>query len=173
MLIQCVLLVVFFLTACQEEEPEEVELSWENIGEYLAIDIAYANGGPSFGGGMILQEIINIYPIRGGSFNNVELLLCPDYELEGWDLINPNDSYTQSGDENSYYRESLARIKLPSSGEYQCVHEFRGVSVYSIPLPYTDGWSEKDTTIDENWIKKYGDFVEVGEPIISGTFKEY
>lgn len=170
-LAMCGLLVTGLLAGCGEAKTKETELTWENIGEYLAIDISYSNAGNRMGR-TILEQTIKIYPVKDGSFNNVELLLVPDAQT-GWELIHPSSTCVQCSDEDAVlYEFSIARVTLPSDGYYECTHEFKGLGLTKVPSDYAYEWSDMDTEVDKYWVEAFGDFVELGEPIITGTFKE-
>ena len=63
------------LAACGGNE-NEVELTPENILDYLNIEITYENTGKkNILGQPEMVETITIYPVQGGSFKNVKLLI--------------------------------------------------------------------------------------------------
>ena len=123
-----------------------------------------------------MERTITIYPIKDGRFNHVQLIISDilEWKADPSELGASFAEYKYSSIDNYF---TLEKIALPADGNYTCTHKFWGVTpLAKLPNSHvsTEGWGhislEKD--IDEDKVAKFGsDFVKVGDPIVSGTFK--
>lgn len=164
------------LCACSggsEAQSSKVELNEDNILDYLNIEITYTKTGDrNILGNPVMEQTIKIYPTRGGTFENVELLIfewCKDWVAESSEK---NASFAQS--DNGY---TVTKIKLPSDGNYTCTHKFDaeyGLAKMPSDSDSSMGWKYISlTTVDEYVEKCFGsDVVKAGDACIKGSFKE-
>lgn len=151
----------------------EITLDSENILNYLNVEITYTkNGEKNILGNPVMEQTITIYPVRGGSFENVQLIILE--KVDDWKAKSSeiNSSFTQC--DNGY---TLTKITLPSDGNYTCTHTFdanTGLSKLPANTDSSKGWEYISlTTITEYVEGLFGsDYVKAGDPCIKGTFKE-
>ena len=153
----------------------EVELTTENILDYLNIEITYEKTGKiSILGKPEMVETITIYPVQGGSFKNVKLLITGFPKVWTADSSELGSSFSQNAD--SSMKQTLTKITLPSNGNYTCTHTYYGDTVLA-ELPRnkdsSKGWKYISVTeIDEYQENLFGsDFVKAGDKVITGSFK--
>lgn len=153
----------------------EVELTTENILDYLNIEITYEKTDEkNILGQPEMVETITIYPVQGGSFKNVKLLITgfpKEWTAKSSEL---GSSFAQNAD--SSYKPTLTKITLPSDGNYICTHTYYGdTGLAELPKnkDSAKGWGYISVTeIDESHEKWFGsDFVKAGDKVITGTFK--
>jgi hypothetical protein len=152
----------------------EVELTTENILDYLNIEITYEKTGEkNVIGQPEMVETITIYPVQGGSFKNVKLLIT-GFPKE-WTAVSSElgSSFAQNTD--SSFKPTMTKITLPSDGNYTCTHTYYGDIFAELPedKDSTKGWDYISVTeIDESYENWFGsDFVKAGDKVITGTFK--
>ena len=179
-----VLVVCLSLCACKEAtveptvppttestEPKEIILTTDNINEYLVMKVKFEGSTVS----------IETYPIVGGSFNNVELVLNV-YLGDPWFKISPNDpSYKYSiaaipnVPEGDYWEDFspenyvLTRIKLPADGKYTESHKFISTTWAHEDEEYEIVYGE---SIYRNGIitALSSEYFPKGTPHVTGTF---
>ena len=161
------------LAACGGKE-NEVELTPENILDYLNIEITYEKTGKkNILGQPEMVETITIYPVQGGSFKNVKLLIT-GFPKE-WTAASSElgSSFAQNA---GSFKPTLTKITLPSDGNYTCTHTYYGDTGFA-ELPKNKdsakGWEYISVTeIDESYENWFGsDFIKAGDKVITGTFK--
>lgn len=151
----------------------EVELTTENILDYVHVSISYEKTGTSILGTPEIERTITIYPTVGGNFNNVQILI--------WDM--PKDCKFQSAgsdmrlhDIDNMGQASLKRILLPADGNFTCTDKIlgnTGLSKVPSSKDSVNGWDyisiASISESNENWFGS--DFVKAGDPVVTGTFK--
>lgn len=167
-------LVMMCLSACGSNDngnasKNGVELTADNINEYLQIETTYEKDGTHVAGRPVMKQTVKIYPIKGGSFNNTEIILSigngADWELQ------TNDSNVEvcKDDTNKYwYGISYLKIVLPANGEYEKSFIFNGEVTSKIPSDktykfekeFTDGQRQAYNLIGDDTKPIKGTFVE-------------
>lgn len=170
------LVLCLSLCACggkNEAQSSKVELNEENILDYLNIEITYTKTGDrNILGNPVMEQTIKIYPMRGGTFENVELLIFE--RCEEWVAQSSEKSASFVQCDNGY---TLTKIKLPSDGNYTCTHKFdakNGLAKMPFDSDSSKGWEYISlSTVSESMEKWFGsDVVKAGDACIKGSFKE-
>lgn len=118
-IISVVLLAVLCCSLCSCGKTKEVELTTENIGEYLEIDTTYGKHEThkSIGINFTYTDVyLKLYPIVSASFNNVEITLeiaCPSE----WKVTSSDSAYEKAND-----TRMVLTFKLPADGKYEETH---------------------------------------------------
>ena len=126
-----VLTMCFSLVACGgTKTPSEVQLTVENINDYLAFEFDYSKVkresklGISFG---YTDITMRSYAISAGSFSNAEITV--EIPLtNGWSVSSSDEAYDKNNDE-----VLVCSFELPVSGEYTDTHELIASMVFSDP----------------------------------------
>lgn len=115
--------LAFSLAACDGGDggSKEVELTADNIGDYLSLSLETSNLraqnilGVNFGS---LQDItLSGYAVQGGSFNNVQItfeIQLPEFAFE---VAQSDDAYDENNEETLTFT-----VRLPANGEFSEVH---------------------------------------------------
>lgn len=115
--------LAFSLAACGGGDggSKEVELTADNIGDYLSLSLETSNLraqnilGVNFGS---LQDItLSGYAVQGGSFNNVQItfeIQLPEFAFE---VAQSDDAYDENNEETLTFT-----VRLPANGEFSEVH---------------------------------------------------
>ena len=116
--------MAFSLAACGgggDEGSKEVELTADNIGDYLSLSLETSNLraqnilGVNLGS---LQDItLSGYAVQGGSFNNVQItfeIQLPEFAFE---VAQSDDAYDENNEETLTFT-----VRLPANGEFSEVH---------------------------------------------------
>lgn len=131
------LVLALSLVACGGEPkettptaPPEVQLTVDNINDYLAFEFDYSKVeretklGISFG---YTDITMKSYAVSAGSFNNVEITV--EIPLtNGWSVSSSDEAYDKNNDE-----VLVCSFRLPASGEYTNTHDLIASMVYSDP----------------------------------------
>ncbi len=114
------------LTARSEYDkiPKPVELTAKDIQTYLSISLDYSKPEVYIKNGITFGESnasLKMYPIRGGTFENVELTVEVPL-MTFWTVASSDKAY----DEANASTLTL-KIKLPASGTYEETHKILGL----------------------------------------------
>lgn len=168
-------MLVMLLALCACGADKSVELTNENIGEYLHVEVnseQSGTGNPWQGKAWnpIMKQTVNIYPIQGGSFNNVVLYIYIPGTNDDWELIDGDSYIEQCKDENStWYGLTYLKIVLPADGNYTASYSYEGSAIAEIPeTKQTDSFF-KDEGFTAGQIKAFNLFEE-GTKAVQGTF---
>lgn len=124
-------LMALSLIACGREAKEkEVQLTTDNISDYLAFEFDYSEVerqkklGISFGNTDITMRS---YAVAAGSFNGVSITV--EIPLSnGWSVSSVDKAYNENNSE-----VLICSFRLPSSGEYTDIHHLIASMMYSDP----------------------------------------
>lgn len=128
------LTLILSLAACggssEPAAPQEVQLTTENINDYLALEFDYSKVeretkiGLSFG---YTDITLKSYAVAPGSFSNAEITVEVPL-TNGWSVSSSDEAY----DENN--TETLTcTFRLPASGEYTDTHNLIASIVFRDP----------------------------------------
>lgn len=135
------IILCFSLCACRNNESNlanEIELTNKNINDYLVVNVSFSDREqmPLLATYSTATVTIDIYPIAGKSFNNVELVV--DFDLkskyESWSIDPNDDSYKYIEELSESLQHSfITQIKLPADGKYTGTYTIRGLSIDYLP----------------------------------------
>ena len=114
----------------KEVETKEIELTVDNIKDYLAFEFDYSKVerqtkiGISFG---YTDITMRSYAVSSGSFNNVEITV-EIHLTNGWSVASSDEAYDRTNSE-----VLTCSFRLPASGEYTDTHDLIAAGVYSNP----------------------------------------
>ena len=160
------LIMALSLCACGGGEPEEdnsIELTTQNISDYLSINLDYSGN----------TVTVDIYPTGAGQFDNVELYVINCIDLYGiYSVVSTDSAY-----ETSIPGWFISKVVLPSDGYYNETHTLNdaplnttGVSAKAEEnINYAEEFSENVITDDYMSIL-ISDAVPAGTKIVSGKF---
>ena len=158
----------------EKEENKAIELTTENISEYLVIKYHYSDKelGPivAYASATVTIEI---YPIKGGSFNNVNLILNTTIGNH-WEVAESDSSYKYLKTLNAEWSDDtwkemlITEIQLPADGKYTETHTITGISTHELPTDKEKKWN----SLDSDGVNKYdaSTYLEEGTPYVTGTF---
>lgn len=158
----------------EEEENNAIELTTENIAEYLVIKYHYSDKEvASIGSNATATVTIEIYPVAGGSFNNVKLILNTSIGNH-WKLAESDSSYkylktlTAEWSDDTWQEMLITEIQLPADGKYTETHTIQGNSVMELPADKEMTWFSHHS----EGVNKYAasTYLEEGRPYVTGTF---
>ena len=122
-------LLCFTVCACGGA-PKTVELTTDNIEEYLSFNFAYGDVerqtklGISFG---YTDLTMKTYAISSGNFENVKITLSVPLK-NGWAVSSSDSAYNKADSETL-----TITFTLPASGELTATHDLIASMVYSNP----------------------------------------
>lgn len=130
-LILAVVMCLTFVACGGESEPETVELTKENIGEYIEIRGEYKNG--DYHSGILYYTStadldIQAYSIVSGTFDNVKITVKANLKDKGEDIMGKWHLADTDGD------SVTITFSMPSSGTYsssysiECIRNTRKLS---------------------------------------------
>lgn len=130
-----IFLMVLLLSACSgggssaTSGPKEIELTWENISDYLRIEYSFSPSKvtPKYGY-KTMDVTINVFPVAEGSFDHVEIIPIITLKPGGgrgnnWQVIDDDLSYKYIKDLDDEYKGYLiSHIALPVDGKCTETH---------------------------------------------------
>ena len=120
------------LCACSDgtKAPAEVELTVDNINEYLAFEFDYSKVereskiGLSFG---YTDLTLSTYAVAAGSFSNAEITV--EIPLtNGWSVSSGDEAYDENNSD-----VLVCTFRIPASGTYTDTHDLIASVVFSDP----------------------------------------
>ncbi len=123
-----------FLSACssQSKQPQPIELTIDNIEQYLTMQFEYMNfkstrlGDSSLSVGSV-ELLLSTYTARSGSFDDVSITL--EISTIGWKATSTDAAYIEEDDESTL----ILNFKLPSDGRYNETLKFGSFPTSSKP----------------------------------------
>lgn len=128
-----VLIMTLSLCACgkdagkkNDDAPKEVELTTDNIEDYLAFTFDYAevtkkNNVLGIPHGYT-EITLSTYAVRGGTFNNVEITVEVPLSV-GWEVSSSDKAYVE-GDADTL----TCSFRLPANGDYSETHDLSSIT---------------------------------------------
>ncbi len=131
-LLLALVMCLSILVACGEPEP--IELTQDNISQYLRIRAYFDSNYETerkivgyFGYGRL---IIECYPVQKGSFQNVSFVVQSEINSESsWDFSSSDPAY----EENRNPKRICSEFILPASGEMSNSHRIIACDLYGYP----------------------------------------
>ena len=160
--------------ATESTSQNAIELTTENIAEYLVIKYHYSDKEvASIGSFATATVTIEIYPVAGGSFNNVKLILNSSIGNH-WKVAESDSSYkylstlTAEWSDDSWQEMLITEIQLPADGKYTETHTIQGNSGMELPADKDMTWFSHHS----EGVNKYAasTYLEEGTPYVTGTF---
>lgn len=171
------LILLFSLVGCGAgKQKKEIELTGENIKDYLSISLEYTGQRkPTIISSLSdYTVLLKVYPVQDVSFNNVELILhfsLGTSSYSKWEVPQSDPAYLYSSEvtnKDGFPNYLVTKIVLPSDGHYEETHVLRGLSIYANDFPQSFSFTPKS---GENSVYHFmaSDAIPEGTPMYKGT----
>ncbi len=179
LIIVAILCMVLLAIGCANSDADTgqgdagIELTSDNILDYIHVELNCEQTGTNIANAPVMDYTINIYPIKGGSFNDTELIMGLGVSAPSWNMIKAgcNDIETCTDVNSPYYGITYIKIDLPADGYYSTTFTYSGESA-ATRVPGNRDDYKFDSSFSEEKIKQFPKIITEDAKSVKGTFIE-